>query len=121
MFFFLDRFGYDLRRVSSYRTGETRPFRDYLMSWDSSNGVYYVRHYSNIWTSAARDTASNAPDSKRLSVEYQTFEANVAIDDTAFDIQSLSIPEQTRFLDKRTYVNGGPQELVYRDGKLRSP
>lgn len=120
-FFFLDRFGYDLRRVSSYRTGETRPFRDYLMSWEQSNGVYYVQHYSNIWTSAARNTASNAPDSKRLSVEYHSFEANIAIDDALFDMQSVLIPEGSRFLDKRTYVNGGPQELVYRNAQLRSP
>lgn len=117
-FFFLDDFGYDLRRVSSYRTGETQPFRDYLLNWSESNDVYYVRRFANTVTSASHDTGSAFQITRKLSVEYTTFDANIEIDPSVFTLSSIDIPDGSRFLDKRSSVNGGPKELIYQDSEL---
>lgn len=117
-FFFLNDFGYDLRRVSSYRTGETQPFRDYMLKWGESNGAHYVQRFTNTVTSASRDTGSSFQASRKLSVEYARFEANREIDPSVFDLASISIPEKTRFFDKRSSVEGGPKELIFSKGTL---
>ncbi len=117
-FFILDRFGYDLRRVSSYRIGESQPFRDYLLDWRESNGVHFVQRFSNVVTSAGRDTGSNVQTVRKLTVEYSMFNANVEVDPEVFRLSALGIPDNTPFLDKRSSVEGGPKQLIYRDGSL---
>lgn len=119
-FFFFNRFGYDLRRVSSYRVGENQPFRDYLLSWEESNGVHFVQRFSNIVTSAHGDTASAQQTVRRLTVEFDTFDANVEIKPQVFELSSIEIPPGTRFIDKRSSVEGGPKQLVYRESKLQA-
>lgn len=117
-FFFLDDFGYDLRRVSSYRTGETQPFRDFLLSWGKSNGAHYVQRFANTVTSANGDTGSTAQTKRKLSVEYDQFQANIDIAPEVFTLSSVPMPNGTQFLDKRSSVEGGPRELVFRDSQL---
>lgn len=112
-FFFFGDFGYDLRRVSSYRNGETQPFRDYLISWGESNGVRYVRRFAHTVTSAHGNTGSSAQTAKKWTVEYHTFEANVPINPSVFALESVGIPEGTLFLDRRANVEGGPKKLVF--------
>ncbi len=118
-FVFLDKFGYDLRRVSSIRLGETQPFRDYLLTWDVSNGVYFVRRLTNTVTTAHGDTASRGQTLKRLTVEYDMFEANTTIGPEVFLLSSIDLPDGTRFLDNRANIEGGPKELVYCDSRLQ--
>ncbi|GIW96798.1 MAG: hypothetical protein KatS3mg111_0131 [Pirellulaceae bacterium] len=117
---FFDSFGYDLRRVSSIRTGETQPFRDFLMRWETSGQVHYVQRFVNEVTSAAQDTAAAASNVRRLVVDFQQFHANVAIDPQVFELASLSLPDGTLFLDKRINVEGGPQRLRVRNGDLET-
>ncbi|RMF39411.1 MAG: hypothetical protein D6753_13840 [Planctomycetota bacterium] len=115
---FLDKFGYDLRRVSSIRNGEARPFRDYLLQWEQRGDVFFVQRFVNTVSSAARDTASSAASSRQLSVEYTQFEANVQVSPDVFSLSSVVIPPGTEFLDKRSNVEGGPKRLLYQDGEL---
>jgi hypothetical protein len=56
---------------------------------------------------------------KRLTVEYDTFEANTPIRPEVFLLSSIEIPEGTVFYDKRANVEGGPRELVFRDQRLQ--
>ncbi|MEM7476113.1 MAG: hypothetical protein AAF483_14055 [Planctomycetota bacterium] len=119
-FFMFSDFGYDLRRVSSYRTGESQPFRDYLLHWEESNGAFYVQKFTNVVATANQNTGSTSPTLKRLSIEYSNFEANVPIDPAAFTLESVSVPAGTVFLDKRANVGGGPKKLVYTDSGLQS-
>jgi hypothetical protein len=117
-FFVCDNFGYDLRRVSSYRTGELHPFRDYLLDWSRSQDVYYVTRFSNSWSSANPDTGAAHGVVRSLSVEYSEFQANLAIAPEVFTLSSMSIPNGTKFIDKRSKVENGPRELVFNDGQL---
>lgn len=119
-FLFLDDFEYDLRRVSSYRLGESQPFRDYTLKWDSSNGVHYVKRFSNTTTSAHGDTGSQAQIARTLSVEFDQFKSNITMPQDAFELRSASVPAGSRFRDKRSTVEGGPQRLVF-DGKELLP
>ncbi len=118
-FFVFDGFGYELKRVSSYRTGESQPFRDFLMTWEESNGIHYVRRYLNTVTSAHGNTGSSAQTTKKLAVEYHRFEANAAISPTVFSLASVDIPAGSVFLDRRSNVNGGPKKLTFADAQLR--
>ncbi|MCR9292270.1 MAG: hypothetical protein NXI32_06090 [bacterium] len=118
-FFVLDQFGYDLRRVSSYRIGETQPFRDYLLDWGESNGLHYVRRFTNVVTSANRDTGSNVQTVRKLSIEYSHFEANIPVSEEVFSLTAMGVPEGTPFLDKRSTVDGGPKELLFSNGSLQ--
>lgn len=117
-FFVCDDFGYDLRRVSSYRTGELHPFRDYLLEWSQNQDVHYVTRFSNSWSSANPDTGAAHGVVRSLSVEYSEFQANPAIAPEVFTLPSMSIPDGTRFTDKRSKVEFGPRELIFNAGQL---
>lgn len=117
-FFVCDEFGYDLRRVSSYRTGEQHPFRDYLLDWSHSQDVHYVTRFTNSWSTANPDTGAEHGLVRTLSVEYSEFQANPAIAPEVFSLASMSIPDGTKFSDKRSKVEFGPRELVFNDGQL---
>lgn len=119
-FVLFDKFGYDLRRVSSYRTGESQPFRDYTMNWEPSGDAFYIQRFTNTVTSASHDTGSDFQASRRRIIEYSKFQSNVELDPTVFELSSVNIPDGTEFLDKRANVEGGPKQLVYRDGNLVS-
>ncbi len=117
-FVLFGKFGYDLRRVSSYRIGERQPFRDYLITWDYSNGAHFVRRFSNTLTSANPDTGASHSYYRKLTVEYPRFEANTEIDPNVFELDNLGIPSGTSFVDKRANVEGVPKQLVFDDGRL---
>ena len=119
-FFFLDDFSYDLRRVSSFRASESRPFRDYSLHWEMSNGIPYVHRFVNTTMSAHGNTASREQTTKRTTVEFSRFEYNSEISDLVFQLESVAIPDGSRFVDKRSAVEGGPQELVYENRRLQS-
>ena len=118
-FFFLGQHGYDLRRVSSFRKGETQPFRDYLISWESDDGVYFVNRFTNTVTTAHGNTGSSRQTTKRLTVNYDDFHVNEVIDPSVFTLDSIPIPNGTIFLDKRANVEGGPAKLIMIDSELQ--
>ncbi len=115
---FLNKFGYDLRRVSSIRNGEARPFRDYLMQWEQRGDVYFVQRFVNTISTASRDTSASGASSRQIGVEYKRFEANIDISPDVFTLSSIAVPPGTQFVDKRTNVEGGPKRLVFQDGQL---
>ncbi len=117
-FTLLDESDYDLRRVSSYRTGEAQPFRDYFLRWEKSGGVPFVQRYANVVTYADNATGTGTQEARKLTVEYSQFQANVPIPADAFELKSAGVPEGTRFLDGRSNVNGGPKELIFIGNEL---
>jgi hypothetical protein len=119
-FYFLDHFDFDLRRVSSYRTGEDTPFRDCLLQWRESNGVHYVRRFvTKVSDRPAANGDAIGPARRELEVEYTTFDANVPIDGKWFDVTSIAMPHQTQFDDHRFNVNGKPKVLSFDGAALR--
>ena len=120
-FTLLDGSDYDLRRVSSYRTGEAQPFRDYFLRWEKSGGVPFVQRYVNVVTYADNETGTKTQEARKLTVEYFQFQANALIPADAFELKSAGVPEGTRFLDGRSNVNGGPKELVFIGNELVTP
>ncbi len=119
-FFFLGDFGYDLRRVSSFRTGQRKPFRDHILTWDQSNGAHYVKRYSHSVLRVppdAQETAESTSRQEQFSIEYDSFEANVIVAPNVFSLDALKIPSGTVFLDRRVHVRGEPLRKIY-DGRL---
>ncbi|MEM8734642.1 MAG: hypothetical protein AAGG44_10495 [Planctomycetota bacterium] len=115
-FVFFKDFGYDLRRVSSFRTGESHPFRDYVIEWADQDDIHYVKRFSNFRSTANPDTGASRATIRRLSVEYSTFTPNIELPDSVFTLQSLQLPQNTSFIDKRSNVEGGPKQLLF-DGQ----
>lgn len=118
-FLFLDNFDYDLRRVSSFRVGESQPFRDYTLNWEACEGAYYVKRFSNTTTSAHGNTGSRNQTMRRLTVDFDTFKNQIEIPLDTFTIQSLSIPVGSPFFDKRASVDGSPQKLIFSGTELQ--
>ncbi|MCA9134684.1 MAG: hypothetical protein KDA45_16065, partial [Planctomycetales bacterium] len=112
-FYFFDRFGYDLRRVSSYRRGEDVPFRDCLLSWQEADGLHYVHRYVSKLEEHSPPGEAAAPSRRVLEVEYRSFEANGPIDQALFRLPALEIPAGTPFDDHRVQVNGQPRRLHF--------
>lgn len=118
-FFFLGQHGYDLRRVSSFRNGETQPFRDYLISWASEKGIHFVQRFTNTVTTAHGNTGSSRQTTKRLTVHYDDFRVNEAIEPKVFSLDSIPVPNGSVFLDKRANVEGGPAKMVMLNSELQ--
>jgi len=118
-FFFLGQHGYDLRRVSSFRNGETQPFRDFLISWASENGVHFVQRFTNTVTTAHGNTGSSRQTTKRLTVQYDDYQVNEPIDPKIFTLDAVPVPNGSIFLDKRANVEGGPAKMVMIDSVLQ--
>ena len=118
-FYFLDQFGYDLRRVSSYRKSEPQPFRDYLLEWSLSNGVYYVSRFTNTVAKANGSRKPGPQTINRYTVRFTSFDANVDVNASVFSLDSVGMPEGTLLMDKRASVEGGPKQWIYRDGELQ--
>ncbi|MFN3192207.1 MAG: hypothetical protein ACE361_16970 [Aureliella sp.] len=115
-FVFFQDFGYDLRRVSSFRTGESHPFRDYVIEWANQNDIHFIKRFANFRSTANPDTGATRATIRRLSVEYDSFSPNIELPDSVFTLQSLQLPSETPFIDKRSNVEGGPKQLLF-DGQ----
>lgn len=117
-FFLRDRFGYDLQRVSSYRTGESQPFRDYLLTWCTSQDFHYVSRFVNSVASAHGNTATSAASTRTLTLQYDDFVANPTLEESVFQLDTIDLPDGTPFFDRRANVEGGPKQWVYRNPEL---
>lgn len=111
-YYFFGNFGYDLRRVSSYRLEEDIPFRDCWLQWREQSGVRYV---NRIVTRIEEQTPQGIVR-RQLEVDYPSFQINPPLQPTAFDISSVPMPIGTTFRDHRANIDGKPKPLVY-DGQ----
>ncbi len=115
-FYLFGSFGYDLRRVSSYRLGADVPFRDWHLNWLESHGVYYTNRIISRLDEGSEESNGAVPHYKtrrQIEIEFKSFEANVAVDRANFELSSLDLPVQTRFYDHRVNVNGKPKVLQW--------
>ena len=122
-FYFLGRFGYDLRRVSSYRIGQETPFRDWHLSWQLADGVHYVERLvrrSNTVSGANEPLGLTDTLREQIELEYSNFNLPAAIDPSVFELSGLELPESTPFYDHRTNVEGKPKVLSWQQGRLTS-
>jgi hypothetical protein len=120
-FYFLGSFAYDLRRVSSYRLDEDIPFRDWHLSWQHSQGVFYVERLQrriNEATSPMAQALSSGVSHELVDLEYSSFRINPSIDPSSFELSSVPLPEETPFYDHRININGKPEVRRWRAGSL---
>lgn len=123
-YYFLGSFAHDLRRVSSYRLGEEIPFRDWHLIWQQVGGGHYVERLVrriNESTSAVVEANTSAVTHEVVELQYKSFYLNAKIDANAFDLSSLTLPDEVPFYDHRVNVNGKPKVFVLRGGKLVTP
>ena len=121
-FYLFGDFGYDLRRVSLYRSGDPQPMRDCLLHWHRvGEGQYYVERFVAKTREAigVGDTVITAH--RREELAYTSFESNARVDPSRIDLGAIGIPLGTRFTDRRANVETRPRILVYRGGEVLSP
>lgn len=122
-FFIFDRFGYDLRRVSTQRTDNGLPIREYSLKWDESNGVFFLRQFTNTVTkmlSNPRTEEHEVVSKSTTTVEYDSFEVNLPIAANRFSVAAMGVPSGTRFVDKRRRTQRNPAILEF-DGDNLNP
>ncbi len=120
-YYFLGDFGYDLRRVSTYRINETTPFRDWHVVWRAASGVHYVERLvrrANAGGEAAVLSSSAATQREQIVLEYTEFTLNPQVPPEALQLSALVLPEETPFFDHRTNVDGKPKLTLWQQGKL---
>ncbi len=120
-FYFLGDFGYDLRRVSSYRTGQDTPFRDWYLSWQRTDGVPYVERLvrrSNTVNGENEPLGLTNTLREQIELEYTHFRLAAKMDPTIFELAGLDLPESTQFYDHRTNVEGKPKVFWWTNGHL---
>ena len=120
-FYFLGSFGYDLRRVSSYRSGQDTPFRDWHLSWQLANGVPYVERLvrrSNTVSGENEPLGLTNTLREQIELEYSHFSLAATIDPVVFELAGLDLPESTPFYDHRTNVEGKPKVVWWQHGQL---
>ncbi len=120
-FYFLGSFGYDLRRVSSYRIGQETPFRDWHLSWQLADGIPYVERLerrSNTVSGENEPLGLTNTLREQIELEYSHFSLSTAIDPAVFELAGLSLPESTPFYDHRTNVEGKPKVVWWKQGQL---
>lgn len=122
-FYFLGSFGYDLRRVSSYRIGQETPFRDWHLSWQRADGIPYVERLvrrSNTVNGENEPLGLTDTLREQIELEYSHFSLPAAIDPSVFEFSVLDLPELTPFYDHRTNVEGKPKVVWWKQGQLSS-
>ncbi len=122
-FYFLGSFGYDLRRVSSYRSGQDTPFRDWHLSWQIADGVPYVERLvrrSNTVSGENEPLGLTDTLREQIELEYSHFKLPAAIDSAVFELSGINLPESTPFYDHRTNVEGKPKVVWWQQGRLTS-
>lgn len=120
-FYFLGSFGYDLRRVSSYRIGQETPFRDWHLTWQQTDGVHYVERLvrrSNTVGSENEPLGLTTTLREQVELEYSQFSLPRAIEPETFELTGLGVPEATPFYDHRTNVEGKPKVVWWHQGQL---
>lgn len=122
-FYFLGSFGYDLRRVSTYRIGQDTPFRDWHLSWQRVDGVPYVERLirrSNSVNGENEPLGLTETLREQIELEYSRFSLAAAIDPAVFELTGLDLPQSTPFYDHRTNVDGKPKVVWWKQGQLTS-
>lgn len=121
-FFVFDRFGYDLRRVSTQRTDNGIPIREYSLRWSpSTDDVFYLSEFSNTVTKTRASIINSQQEfvSKTTTkVSYDEFQVNTKIPATRFDINLQDIPVGTEFVDKRRRTQRNSATLTFDGAKL---
>lgn len=120
-FYFLGSFGYDLRRVSSYRIGQETPFRDWHLNWQLADGVPYVERLvrrSNTVSGENEPLGLTNTLREQIELEYSHFSLAETIDPVVFELAGLDLPESTPFYDHRTNVEGKPKVVWWKKGQL---
>lgn len=121
-FFIFDRFGYDLRRVSTQRTDNGIPIREYTLRWSpSAEEVYYLSEFSNTVTKTGVsyiDSQQEFVSKTTTKVAYEEFEVNPKIPQQRFNINLQDIPAGTEFVDKRRRTQRNSATLKFDGAKL---
>ncbi|GAB5406505.1 MAG: hypothetical protein Aurels2KO_47360 [Aureliella sp.] len=121
-FFLFDRFGYDLRRVSTQRSDNGIPIREYSLRWqESPSGVFYLSEFSNTVTKTRASIISDEQEfvSKLTTkVTYDKFDVNIEVPANRFSINEYDIPAGTRFVDKRRRTQRNSATLQFDGTKL---
>lgn len=121
-FFFLGDFGYDLRRVSFLGLGQVTPFREWHLTWQTTDGVHYVERLVLRVNSVAPVNEPLGTSSilrEQSELEYSRLELPVSIDPEVFELSGLDLPESTPLRDHRVNVDGKPKAVWWRQGQLR--
>ncbi len=121
-FFLFDRFGYDLRRVSTQRSDNGIPIREYSLRWEESpSGVFYLSEFANTVTKTRASVISDEQEfvSKLTTkVSYDRFDVNIEVPVSRFRIETYDIPPGTKFVDKRRRTQRNSATLEFDGTKL---
>ncbi|MCA9128796.1 MAG: hypothetical protein KDB22_17040 [Planctomycetales bacterium] len=104
--FMFDRFGYDLRRVSTERLSDGMPLERYDLSWKEASGTFFVDTFTHTKAyQVETDPLTNTEQvvSRRtVRIEYDDFAVNEPVPSSAFQLASFRIPVGTEFVDRRS-------------------
>ncbi len=120
-FFIFDKFGYDLRRVSTQRTDNGIPIREYNLRWDTDGKIHYLTEFMNTVTKTRVNPVTDEAEviSKLTTkVAYDSFTANQTVAPNHFKLSEQKIPLNTIFVDKRRTTRRNNTTLIFDGTKL---
>jgi len=104
-FFLFDRFGYDLRRVSTQRLDSGIPIREYTLHWEEAeDGVFFLKEFAHTRTRMKENPLTREQDFESettTSVRFDQLAVNTDLPDNTFRLATYGVPAGTRFVDKR--------------------
>lgn len=104
-FFLFDRFGYDLRRVSTQRLDSGIPIREYTLHWEEADdNVFFLKEFAHTRTRMKENPLTREQDFESettTSVRFDEIAINADLPSDAFRLATYGVPAGTRFVDKR--------------------
>jgi hypothetical protein len=114
------RLPFEIQRVSIRHPDAPTAFREHWLDWAQNNGHSYVKRYAVRHRYALRGAPAGQLVARQYEIHIDRFNPNPQLNAEAFELKSLALPVDTKFLDYRKNIRGKRAELRW-DGQELQP